>query len=248
MGTILLEESHVFDDAKTKREVINSLKELNRQVTEWKKLASKNGQARQISSIVDNRYQKMFETAKTMATILEAQEPYKSGHLFRVADLARQISLEMGISPDRSDGVFMAGLIHDFGMVFISKKLLGRKRRLSEAELQIMRGHVQVGYEILKNISFPWPVARMILEHHERINGSGYPNGLLGCNTLLESRILAVADVVDAITSARPYRPAREISVALYEIKGNRNTLYDPDVVDACLTLFHQKNYSIPDN
>jgi HD-GYP domain-containing protein (c-di-GMP phosphodiesterase class II) len=248
MGTFLLEGSRVFDDAKTKREVINVLKELNRQVTEWKKLAAGTGQARQTSSMVDKRYQKMFETAKTMAIILEAREPYKSGHLFRVADLARQISFEMEMSPDRSDGIFMAGLIHDFGMVFVSKKLLGRKRRLSDAELQIMRGHVQVGYEILKNVSFPWPVARMILEHHERINGSGYPNGLLGCHTLLESRILAVADVVDAITSARPYRPAREISVALYDIKGNRNILYDSDVVDACLTIFHQKNYRIPDD
>jgi len=158
------------------------------------------------------------------------------------------MATEMNLTNNRVDGIFVASTIHDFGMVFVSTELLSQKRRLSEAELKIMQGHVQVGYDILKKIPFPWPVARIILEHHERIDGSGYPRGLKGKNLLLDSKILAVADVVDAITSSRPYRPARGIDVALYDIKGNRGTLYDPDVVDACWSLFYEKNYKMLDD
>jgi putative nucleotidyltransferase with HDIG domain len=248
MGREHLKGSQVFDDARTKREVVNALKDLNRQVMDLKKNwdSIKHGNA--TLQTFEVRHRKLFKTAEMIALMLERREPYKEGHMLRVADLTRNIAAEMNLTNNRVDGIFMAGTIHDLGKVFVSTELLSKKKRLSEAELRIMQGHVQVGYEILKKIPFPWPVARIILEHHERMDGSGYPRGLEGNKLLLDSKIVAVADVVDAITSSRPYRPARSVDVALYDIKGNRGTLYDPDVVDACWSLFYEKNYKMLDD
>jgi HD-GYP domain-containing protein (c-di-GMP phosphodiesterase class II) len=248
MGKEHLKSSQVFNDARTKRGVINALKDLNLRVMDLKKSLVRVKHGDSTLQTFEVRYRKLFETAEIIASLLERREPYKDGHLMRVADLARAMATEMNLTNNRVDGIFVASTIHDFGMVFVSTELLSQKRRLSEAELKIMQGHVQVGYDILKKIPFPWPVARIILEHHERIDGSGYPRGLKGKNLLLDSKILAVADVVDAITSSRPYRPARGIDVALYDIKGNRGTLYDPDVVDACWSLFYEKNYKMLDD
>lgn len=248
MGKVHLRGSQVFDDARTKREVVNALKDLNRQVTDLKKseVSIKHGHA--ALQTFEVRYRKIFHTAELIASMLERREPYKEGHMLRVADLARNIAMEMNLTNTRVDGIFIAGTIHDLGKVFVSTELLSKKNRLSEEESKIMQGHVQVGYDILKKIPFPWPVSRIILEHHERMDGSGYPGGLVGSKLLLDSRILAVADVMDAITSSRPYRPARSVDVALFDIKGNRGTLYDPDVVDACWGLFYEKNYKMLDD
>jgi HD-GYP domain-containing protein (c-di-GMP phosphodiesterase class II) len=162
-----------------------------------------------------------------------------------VADLARAIATEMNLTGDQIDGIRMASMIHDVGKISIPSEILTKPTQLTDLEFNLIKTHSQSGYNILKDIDFPWPIARIVLEHHERINGSGYPNGLKGEQILLESRILAIADVVEAISSHRPYRPAHGIEVALDEITKNKGSLYDPALVDACLRLFREKKYKM---
>lgn len=186
-------------------------------------------------------------TIQAMAMTVEVRDPYTAGHQRRVADLARSIASEMGLSYDQIDGIRMAALIHDIGKISIPAEILSKPTRLTDWEFNLIKIHPQAGYDILKNIEFQAPVARMILEHHERINGSGYPNSLKGENILLGSRIIAVADVVEAMASHRPYRPSLGIDAALDEITKNKNILYDPDTANACLRLFNEKSYQIID-
>jgi HD-GYP domain-containing protein (c-di-GMP phosphodiesterase class II) len=140
----------------------------------------------------------------------------------------------------------MAAAIHDLGKISVPAEILSKPTKLTALEFSLIKTHAQSGYDILKDIDFPWPIARMVLEHHERINGSGYPNGLIAEEALLESQILAVADVVEAIASHRPYRPSLGIEAALEEIEKNRGTLYDTSAADACLRLFREKGYQLP--
>jgi PAS domain S-box-containing protein/putative nucleotidyltransferase with HDIG domain len=184
-------------------------------------------------------------TVLAIALVVESKDPYTAGHQRRVADISRAIATEMGLSPDRIEGIRMAGIIHDIGKVSVPAEILSMPRKLTDLEFSLIKTHAQSGYEILKDIEFPWPIARMVLEHHERMNGSGYPNGLTGDKLLPESRILAVADVVEAMATYRPYRAALGLSAALEEIAKNRGILYDPDAVDACLRLFREKGFSI---
>jgi PAS domain S-box-containing protein/putative nucleotidyltransferase with HDIG domain len=184
-------------------------------------------------------------TVQAIALVVESKDPYTAGHQRRVADISRAIATEMGLSPDRIEGIRMAGIIHDIGKVSVPAEILSMPRKLTDLEFSLIKTHAQSGYEILKDIEFPWPIARMVLEHHERMNGSGYPNGLTGDKLLPESRILAVADVVEAMATYRPYRAALGLSAALEEIAKNRGILYDPDAVDACLRLFREKGFSI---
>ncbi len=184
-------------------------------------------------------------TVQAISFIVETRDPYTAGHQRRVADLARNIAQKMGLPKEQIDGIKMAGIIHDIGKISIPAEILSMPRKLSDIEFNFIKTHVQAGYDILKDIEFPWPIARMVLEHHERMNGSGYPQGLAGDNLLLESRILSVADVVEAIASHRPYRPSLGIDEALKEITGNKGVLYDPRVVDACLRLFREKGYKL---
>ncbi len=137
----------------------------------------------------------------------------------------------------------MAGVIHDIGKISIPAEILSKPTKLTDIELQLIHVHSQVGYDILNEIEFLWPIAQIVLQHHERMDGSGYPNGIKGDEILIESRILAVTDVVEAIASNRPYRPAQGLDVALEEISMNRGILYDADVVDACLRLFNEKGF-----
>ena len=182
-------------------------------------------------------------TVQAIAMTVETRDPYTAGHQRRVADLARAIATEMGLSKERIDGIRMAGIIHDMGKIPIPAEILSKPGQLTEIEFGIIRTHAKIGYDILKNIDFPWPVAQIVLQHHERIDGSGYPGGLSSENILLEARILGVADVVEAMASHRPYRPALGIDKALDEISQNRGGLYDPRVVDACLKLFAEKGF-----
>lgn len=182
-------------------------------------------------------------TVQAISMAVEIKDPYTSGHQKRTADLARSIAGEMGLSPERADFVRMAATIHDIGKIAIPAEILSKPTTLTEIEYSLIKTHAQQGYDILKDIEFPWPVAEVILQHHERLDGSGYPQGLRGEAILLEARILAVADVVEAIATHRPYRPARGIEHALEEIRKNRGILYDAEVVDACLRLFLEKNY-----
>jgi PAS domain S-box-containing protein len=183
-------------------------------------------------------------TVQAMAVVVETRDPYTAGHQRRVADLARSIASEMGLSKNQIDGIRTAASIHDIGKISIPTEILSKPAKLSDTEFSLIKIHPQSGYDILKDIEFPWPVARMVLEHHERMDGSGYPNGLKGEDILLESRIIAVADVVEAIASYRPYRPALGIRSALEEIAKGRGTKFDPEAVDACLRLFNEKGYT----
>jgi PAS domain S-box-containing protein len=184
-------------------------------------------------------------TVQAIAVTVETRDPYTAGHQQRVAHLARAISTEMNLSTDRIDGIRIAASIHDLGKISVPAEILSKPTKLTDLEFGLIKTHSQSGYDILKDIDFPWPIARMVLEHHERMNGSGYPNGLTGDNILMESRILSVADVVEAMASHRPYRPSLGIVAALEEIEKNRGTLYDNTVADACLRLFRERGYQL---
>ncbi len=186
-------------------------------------------------------------TIQAIAVTVETRDPYTAGHQRRTADLARSIATEMNLSADQIDGIRMATTIHDLGKISVPSEILSKPSKLTALEFSLVKSHSQSGYDILKSIDFPWPIARIILEHHERLNGLGYPNGLTGDKLLIESKILTVADVVESMASHRPYRPALGLDVALDEIIRNKDVLYDGDVVDACLRLFREKNYKLMD-
>ena len=184
-------------------------------------------------------------TIQAIALTVEARDSYTAGHQRRVANLARAIATEMGLSKEQIDGIRMAGIIHDIGKISIPAEILSKPGRLDDLQYGLIQAHSQIGYDILKTVDFPWPVAQMVLQHHERIDGSGYPQGLSGEDIMLEARILVVADVVEAMASFRPYRPALGIDKALAEISQNRGILYDPEAVDACLKLFTEKRFKL---
>jgi PAS domain S-box-containing protein len=208
-----------------------------RDITERKKAQDERDQ-------VLARLRKTLETMiQAMSAAVEARDPYTSGHQRRVSDLARAIATQMNLPVDQIDGIRMAAFIHDMGKISIPAEILSMPRKLSKLEFELIKTHPQAGYDIIKDIDFPWPIANIILQHHERINGSGYPHGLRGDNILLEARILAVADVVEAMASYRPYRPALGLDTALEEITRNKNILYDGEVVEACLKIFREKKY-----
>jgi len=183
-------------------------------------------------------------TINVIALTVEARDPYTSGHQRRVADLARAIATQMGLPKDSIEAISSAAIIHDLGKIQVPADILNKPSSLTEIEFSFIKVHPQVAHNILKDIEFPWPVAEIIYEHHERWNGSGYPRGLAGQNILLEARILAVADVVEAMASHRPYRPPFGIDKALEELVENRGKLYDPEVVDACLLVFREKHFT----
>jgi putative two-component system response regulator len=181
-----------------------------------------------------------------ISLIIETRDPYTAGHQRSVANLARAIALVMGLPPERIEGIRLAATVHDLGKISIPAEILSKPSRLTEAEMSMIRIHPRSGYEILRKVEFPWPIAQIVLQHHERIDGSGYPQGLRGPDILLEAKILGVADVMDAMCSHRPYRPAIGIDKALDEISRNRGILYDPEVVDACLKYFQDKLATLP--
>ncbi|MBZ0157765.1 MAG: HD domain-containing protein [Alphaproteobacteria bacterium] len=182
-------------------------------------------------------------TVSALAATVETRDPYTAGHQQRVARLAHAVGKEMGFSFCQVNGIRVAGILHDLGKIYVPAEILSKPGRLTEAEFNLIKTHPQVGYEILKNIEFEWSVAEIVLQHHERMDGTGYPLGLAGEQILMEARIIAVADVVETIHSHRPYRPAVGIEKALEEIERNRVTKYDPDVVDACLRLFQKEGF-----
>ncbi len=181
---------------------------------------------------------------QTLSMTVEARDPYTAGHQRRVADLARAIGAEMGLSKDTIEGIRLASIVHDLGKIYVPAEILNKPGKLMPEEFNLIKVHSQVAYDILKTIDFPWPIAEIVYQHHERINGSGYPQGLSEGKIRMEARILGVADVVEAMASHRPYRPAVGVEEALKEIKKNKNVLYDPDVVDACIILFEKKGYA----
>ena len=188
-------------------------------------------------------HRSLEQTIAAVAMTVEKRDPYTAGHQQRTTELAVAIAKEMKLDPRRIDGIRVATSIHDIGKIYIPAEILNRPGRLSSAEFDMIKTHPEVGFDIVHNVEFPWPVAQTILQHHERIDGSGYPRGLKGDEIIQEARILAVADVVEAITSHRPYRAALGIDEALHEIEAYRGTRYDPVVVDACLRLFREQDF-----
>ena len=197
------------------------------------------------------RYVAQLETAfmstvQVATTLSEMRDPYTAGHERRVAEIAVAIGTELGFDARRLEGLRVAGYLHDVGKITIPSEILAKPGKLTPIEFELIRGHAQASYDVLKEVEFPWPVAEVALQHHERIDGSGYPQGLKGEAILLEARIMAVADVVEAMSSHRPYRPGLGIDKALAEIGRGRGTSYDADVADACLRLFGEKGYTVP--
>jgi putative nucleotidyltransferase with HDIG domain len=192
----------------------------------------------ELQNTLDKLQEVMGGIIQAMATTIETRDPYTAGHQRRVAHLASTIASEMGLSEDKLVGIRTAGALHDLGKISVPAEILSKPSRLIETEFSLIQRHCQVGFEILQEIGFPWPVAQTVLQHHERMDGSGYPQSLSGEDILLEARVLSVADVVEAMASHRPYRAALGIDKALEEILENRGKLYDPEVADACLRLF----------
>ena len=183
------------------------------------------------------------ETVNALASAIKTRNPYAAGHQRRVTQLACAIAKEMSLAEEQIEGIRVAGLIHDVGKISVPIEILSNPDGITELEYGIVKAHPQIGYDILKGVEFPWPVAEIVLQHHERLDGSGYPQGLSGDEILLEARIVGVADVVDAMSSHQPYRAARGLDKALEEISQNSGALYDPGAVGACLKLFKQKGF-----
>lgn len=188
----------------------------------------------------------MRATIDVISTIVEMRDPYTAGHERRVANLASAIAAELGLDEEVQARIGMAALVHDVGKLAIPVELLNKPGRLTPLEMEVAKTHSRQGYEILRKSHFSWPLAEVVLQHHERYNGSGYPDGLRGENILLEARILGVADVVEAMSSRRPQRPPRSIEAALEEIESGAGTRYDPRVAAVCLALFREKGYRLP--
>ena len=180
-------------------------------------------------------------------TLVGMRDPYTLVHQKRVGKIAHAIAVELGLGSDRADGIRLAGYLHDIGKIACPTEILVKPTRLSALEFNLIKGHAGASFDVLKLIEFPWPIAQVALQHHERLDGSGYPQGLRGDQILLEARIVAVADVVESMSSHRPYRASLGVDKALEEIARGRGTLYDETVVDACLRLFQQKEFTVPD-
>lgn len=200
-----------------------------------------------LRDLLDHYYENLEhllkETVSALSSAVEKRDPYTAGHQRRVTQLACAISEELSLPKKQISGISMASIIHDIGKLYVPAEILSKPCRLNEAELTLIKIHPQVGYDILKSIEFPWPVAQAVLQHHERLNGSGYPQGLKGEMIILEARVIAVADVIEAMASHRPYRPAIGIDKAMEEIYQKKGELYDPAIVDACLRIFEKKKF-----
>ena len=184
-------------------------------------------------------------TIQVMVSAVETRDPYTAGHQTRSADLARAIATEMGLPQEKIEGIRMAGSIHDIGKLSIPADILSKPTKLSKIEFSLIKEHPRKGFEILKDVESPWPLAEIVHQHHERMDGSGYPRNLKGDEILMEARILAVADVVEAMASHRPYRPGLGIDAALNEIEKNSGIFYDEAVAAACLRLFREKDFKL---
>jgi response regulator RpfG family c-di-GMP phosphodiesterase len=216
---------------------------LKRVIFERKTLAQRNDAAESLMLNLEKFQRAMDGIIHAFSLTVEMRDPYTAGHQQRVAELAAAIATDMGMAPDRIYGLRMAGSIHDLGKIIIPSEILCKPGHLGHLEYEMIKNHVQAGYDILKKIEFPWPLADIILQHHERMDGSGYPHGLVGDSILPEARILAVSDVFETMSSHRPYRPSLGLNRAIDELRSNRCRLYDADVADVCLKLILEKRF-----
>jgi len=225
--------------SRVRQEVRRRTEELQRS------LANRREGEEHLTKAIENLRRTMRATLDALALAVETKDPCMSGHHRRVADLARTIAMEMGLPEETIEGIRTAAAIHDIGKISLPAEIVGKPARLTAAEFSLIKTHPQTGYDILKDVSFSWPVGRMVWQHHERMDGSGYPLGLTGKDIMVEARVLAVADVVEAMASARSYRPTPGLDKALEEILQQREILYDPDVVDACVRIFREKDFRL---
>jgi putative nucleotidyltransferase with HDIG domain len=217
---------------------------LKRVLRERSTLMERNQATEKLNESIGKLKRILDETVNTLGSALEKRDPYTAGHQHRVARLSCAIAEEIGLSKDCIEGIRIAGLLHDIGKISTPTDILNKPSKLSVNEFNLIKEHSRTGYEILKNIESNSSIADLVLQHHERMNGTGYPLGIAGKDILLEARILAVADCVEAIDSHRPYRPALGMSAALEEISMNRGTLYDAQVVDTCLRLINERGFT----
>ncbi len=230
---------------RTLAPIAGNLKQGAGQVLVFRDITRRKQAELELKASWDRLHRALEGTILAMSVTVEMRDPYTAGHQRRVSLLAAAIAQEMKLDPTRIEGLRMAGDIHDIGKIYVPAEILSKPGKLTDIEYSIIRTHSQVGYDILKNIEFPWPIAQIVFQHHEREDGSGYPSGLKGDAILLEAKILIVADVVEAMSSHRPYRPAHGIERALQEIETGKGRLFDPSVVDACLRLFREHRYSL---
>ena len=239
-----VERADMQGQEKKEDSLIREIRELRDRIAELNRLAVAHRMTEQaLAQSLEKLRRATGVVIDVIIMAVETRDPYTAGHQNRVADLARSIAAEMRLPADVIDGIRVAGRIHDVGKISIPAEVLTRPRHLSPAEYSLVKTHPEIGYEILKNIDFTHPVAQMVYQHHERLNGSGYPRGLSGEAIMPEARILAVADVVEAICSRRSYRSALGIEKALKEILQYRDVLYDGEAVDACVALFRDRGF-----
>jgi HD-GYP domain-containing protein (c-di-GMP phosphodiesterase class II) len=210
-----------------------------REITERKQAEEK------LQQTLESLRQAVGTTIQVMVSAIEMRDPYTAGHQIRSAEIARAIATEMGLAQDKINGIPMAGSIHDIGKLAIPAEILSKPTKLTSLEFSLIKEHPKTGYEMLKDVESPWPLTQIVYQHHERMDGSGYPRNLKGDEIIIEARIMAVADVVEAMASHRPYRAALGIDVALEEIEKNKGIFYDEAVADACLRLFREKSYQL---
>jgi putative nucleotidyltransferase with HDIG domain len=214
----------------------------NRQLQE--EIATRTRTEQKLQKGVARMKKNLEKTIDAIAAVTEIRDPFTAGHQKRVTTLACAIAEEMALPDEQREWLRLAAIIHDIGKINIPTEILVKPTRLSEPEFNIIEAHPQIGHDILQGIEFSQPVAKIVLQHHELMDGTGYPQGLSGEEIVLEARILAVADVIEAMASHRPYRPAQGIGMALEEILHNKGELYDSDVVDACLRVFYEKDFA----
>ena len=188
----------------------------------------------------------LMKTVEVAMKLSEMRDPYTAGHEKRVAEIAVAISAELGFDTERQQGMRVAGYLHDIGKIIIPAEILSKPSKLNDIEYSLVKYHVQAGYDAIKDVDFPWPVAEVVFQHHERLDGTGYPRGLKGEEIIMEARILSVADVVESMSSHRPYRAELGIEKALAEIERGSGIIYDATVVDACIKLFRENGFKIP--
>jgi PAS domain S-box-containing protein/putative nucleotidyltransferase with HDIG domain len=237
------EELKILKESLEKRvvEYSGKLQKVNEELME--EISNRKCLEGEFKRTIDKLHTSLRGVIQAMALAIELKDAYAAGHQKRVARLARCVAEEIGLSQERIDGVSLAATLHDIGKISIPTELLCKIEQLTENEYMMLKSHPQIGYDIIKEIEFPYPIAQIVLQHHERIDGSGYPLGLSGKDILLEAKILGVADVVEAMISPRPYRQTLDVEKVLAEISRNRGILYDGNVVHACLLLFREKGF-----
>jgi len=236
----------MMEKEKTKDLLIEELREMHKKIIDLEKVKVMYNQLEKELRQSYKKLKKFIEgTAHIITEIVEIRDPYLTGHHQRVSKLATAIAQEMKLPQDKIEGVRFASLVHDVGKVNLPTEIVSKLNKLSEVEFNFVKNHPKISYNILKKVDFPWPIAEIVFQHQEKIDGSGYPRGLKGAEILIEAKILGVANVVEAMSSSRSYRPAISVEEFLAEISKNKNILFDPEVVDACLRLFKEKGFKL---